>query len=108
MAVPAYATDLNDIFIDGGGTAWTLVGGGRQTDPETDDYIQGSSCWSHDPFSSGIEGGVYNSTETVASSDAVFVWIKCDVIATLATHAAGGMQVLIGSSATAYLSLIHI
>jgi len=101
MAAPTYATDLNDIFLDGGGTAWTLVGGGRQTDPETDDYIQGSSCWSHDPFNSGIEGGVYPSTETVASGDAIFYWIKGDIAAALATHAAGGMQVLVGNAATA-------
>jgi len=102
MAAPAYATDLNDIFLDGGGTAWFLIGGGRQTDPETDDFIQGNSCWSHDPFSSGIEGGLYPSTETVNSGDAVFVWIKCDVVATLAAKAAGGMQVCIGSATTAY------
>lgn len=99
MAVPSYATDLNDIFLDGGPT-WTLVGGGRQTNTETDDYIQGSSCWSHDPFSSGLEGGVMNSAETVATDDAVFVWIKCDVVATIDTHANGGQRILIGNSAT--------
>ena len=101
MAAPSYATDLNDIFLDGGGTVWTLVGGGRMTDPETDDYIQGSSCWSHDPFNSGAEGGVYPSTETVASGDAIYYWIKGDIAAALATHAAGGMQCLVGSAATA-------
>ena len=106
MAVPAYTTDLttNEIFLDGGGTGWTMVGGGRETDPETDDFIQGSSCWSHDPFSSGIEGGVYPSSQTIASGDVVLFWLKCDVVATLATKAAGGMQALIGSSATAYKS----
>lgn len=103
MAVPSYATDLNDIFLDGG-TTWTLVGGGRQTNTETDDFIQGSSCWSHDPFSSGEEGGVMNSAETVAADDAIFYWVKCDVVATLATHASGGMQVLVGNSATALKS----
>ena len=100
MAVPAYATDLNDIYTD---TAnFTLVGGGRVTVSETDDYIQGANCWSHDPFSSGIEGGIHNSSETIAADDAVFIWTKCDVAATLATHAAGGIQCLIGSSATDY------
>jgi len=99
MAVPAYATDLNDIFLNGS-AAWTLVGGGRQTAVETDDFIMGTSCWSHDPFSSGLEGGVFNSAETVATDDAVYVWIKCDVVATLSTHAAGGQRILIGNSAT--------
>ena len=98
MAAPSYATDLNDIFTDGG--TWTTLGG-RVTDPDTDDYIQGSSCWSHDPFSAGIEGGVVNSAETVATDDAVFVWTKADIGPALATHAAGGVQVLIGASSTA-------
>jgi len=99
MAVPAYATDLTDIFTDGG--SWTLVGGGRTTDPDTDDYIQGNSCWSHDPFSSGIEGGVVNSAQTITAGDAVFIWLKADISPALATHAAGGIQALIGNAATA-------
>ena len=98
MAAPAYATDLNDIFTDGG--TWTVLSG-RATDPDTDDFIQGTSCWSHDPFSSGIEGGVVNSAETVAADDAVFVWTKADISPALATHAAGGVQILIGASTTA-------
>lgn len=101
MAAPTYATDLNDIFLDGGGTGWTTVGGGRTTDPETDDFIQGSSCWSHDPFSSGIEGGVYPSSQTITAGDVIFYWIRCDVAQTLATKANGGMQCLVGNSATA-------
>jgi len=101
MAVPAYATDLNNIYEDSDN--FSTVGGGRVTDVETDDYIQGSNCWSHDPFSSGIEGGVHDtvSAETVTAGDAVFIWTKCDVAATLATHSAGGIQVLIGNSPTA-------
>ncbi len=102
MAAPSYATDLNDIFTNGGASSWYLIGGGRETDPETDDFIMGTSCWSHDPFSSGIEGGLYPSSETINSDDAVYVWTKCDVAATLATHAAGGIQVCIGNLTTAY------
>jgi hypothetical protein len=101
MAVPAYATDLTDIYTDTDG--FTAVGGGRITASETDDYIQGNNCWSHDPFSSNIEGGIYGpSSQTIAASDAVYIWTKCDVAATLATHAAGGIQLLVGSSATVY------
>ena len=102
MAVPSYATDLNDIFTNGGASAWTLISGGRTTDPETDDFIMGTSCWSHDPWSSGIEGGIYPSTETVNSGDAIYYWLKCDVVATLATKAAGGMQAVVGDTATTY------
>lgn len=101
MAAPSYATDLTDIYTDTGN--FVTVGGGRVTASETDDYIQGNNCWSHDPFSSGIEGGVHDTVtaQTIATDDAVFVWTKCDVAATLATHAAGGIQVLIGNAATA-------
>lgn len=98
MAVPAYATDLNDIYTDGG--SWTTLAG-RTTDPDTDDYIQGASCWSHDPFSSGIEGGVVNSAQTITAGDAVFIWTKADISPALATHVAGGIQALIGNASTA-------
>lgn len=102
MAVPAYATDLNDIYLDTDN--FSVVGGGRVTAAETDDYIQGSNCWSHDPFSSGIEGGMYDDTTapTITTDDCVFIWTKCDVAATLASHAAGGIQIIMGTSATAY------
>ena len=106
MAAPAYATDLNDIFLDGGASSWSVItsGGpaGAQTDPDTDDFIQGSSCWSRAPFSSAIKGGLYPSTETIATDDAVFFWLKADAVAALDTHAAGGMQALIGDASTAF------
>lgn len=101
MAAPSYATDLTDIYTDTDN--FTIVGGGRVTASETDDYIQGNNCWSHDPFSSAIEGGVYDTVtaETITSGDAVYIWTKCDVAQTLATHAAGGVQALIGNATTA-------
>ena len=99
MAVPAYVTDLKQIFLDGG-PIWTLVGGGRQTNTETDDFIQGTSCWSHDPFSTGLEGGVMNSGQTITAGDAIFYWVKCDIVATLSTHALGGQRLLVGNTAT--------
>jgi hypothetical protein len=102
MAAPSYLTDLSDIYTDTDN--FVVVGGGRVTAAETDDYIQGNNCWSHDPFSSGIEGGMYDATSapSITSGDAVFIWTKCDVAATLATHSAGGIQVIMGDSATAY------
>ena len=98
MAVPAYATDLNDIYTDGG--TWTTLAG-RVTDPDTDDYYQGVSCFSHDPFSSAIEGAVVNSAETITAGFAVFFWTKADIGPALATRAAGGIQALIGNLSTA-------
>ena len=101
MAAPTYATDLNDIYLDTDN--FSTVGGGRVTAAETDDFIQGSNCWSHDPFSTGTEGGVYDTVtgETITADDAVYIWMKCDVAATLGTHAAGGMSALIGNATTA-------
>jgi hypothetical protein len=101
MAVPSYITDLTDIYLDTDN--FTVVGGGRVTAAETDDFIQGNNCWSHDPFSSGTEGGVYDTVtaETITADDAVFIWMKCDVAATIAAHASGGMAALIGDAATA-------
>jgi hypothetical protein len=102
MAAPSYLTDLTDIYIDTDN--FTVVGGGRVTAAETDDFIQGNNCWSHDPFSSGIEGGMYDdgTAPGITAGDAVYVWTKCDVAATLATHAAGGIQVIMGTAGTAY------
>ena len=108
MVAPAYATDLANIIEDmASSTGWTLIssgGGGANsfTAPETDDYIQGSSCISRNPWSSSIRGMLYNASTTIASGDAVFLWWKADVAQALATEASGGIQVLIGSSTSDY------
>jgi hypothetical protein len=109
MAVPSYATDLAAIIEDmASTTGWTLIssgGGGANslTAPETDDFIQGSSCISRNPWTSAnIRGMLYNAATTVASGDAVFLWWKSDVAQALDTLAAGGIQCLIGSGTTAF------
>jgi len=109
MAAPSYTSDLTSNVIYEDSENFSTVGGGRVTDAETDDYIQGSNCWSHDPFSSGTEGGVHDtvSGESIAADDAVFIWMKCDVAATIATHAAGGMAALIGNS-TSNLKVYYV
>jgi hypothetical protein len=113
MAAPSYTTDLTSqqIFTDGGVGTWSLIssGGGGQnslTDPETDDYVQGSSSVSRSPWSSAARGMVFNSSQTIASGDAVFIWTKADVAQALDTKAGvdpqgGGIQCLIGSASSA-------
>jgi hypothetical protein len=102
MAVAVYATDLTDLYTDAQGT-WSLIssGGGGQnslTDPETDDYIQGANSVSRNPFSSSIRGMVNTiGATTVATDDAVWMWVKADVAQALDTKAGGGIQCLIGS-----------
>jgi len=103
MAAPTYATDLSNIIEDmASSSGWTLIssgGGGANsfTVPETDDYIQGNNCISRSPWSSSIRGMVYNSSQTIAAGEAVFLWVKADVAQALATKASGGVQCLVGS-----------
>lgn len=103
MAAASYTTDLADIITDPANTTgWTLIssgGGGANsfTVPETDDYVQGTQCISRSPWSSSIRGMVYNSAQTVAAGEAVWIWWKADVAQALAAKASGGIQALIGS-----------
>lgn len=113
MAVAGYSTDLTtqEVFTEGGGASWTLIssgGGGQsaQTDPETDDFVQGTSCVSRNPWSSSARGMVYNSVQTIAAGDAVFFWTKADVAQALDTKTGldaqgGGIQCLIGDASSA-------
>lgn len=104
MAVPAYATNLTDIILEmASTTGWTLIssgGGGANslTAPETDDFIQGSNCISRNPWTSAaIRGMLFNSSQTITSGHAFFIWAKSDVTQALDTKANGGLQVCIGS-----------
>jgi hypothetical protein len=102
MAAASYTTDLVDIYTDTSGGGFTLIssGGGGQnalTDPETDDYIQGTSSISRNPWSGAIRGMVFSSAQTIAAGNAVFIWTKADIAQALSSKAAGGIQALIGS-----------
>lgn len=100
MAIPNYTTDLIDITLDSG--TFSVLGGGRVTIGETDDFFQGLNCWSHDPFSSGTEGGAFNSAQTITAGNVALIWAKCDVAATLASKVLGGVQAVIGNTASDY------
>lgn len=89
-------------------TGWTALGGGAGglVAPETDFFIQGNNCISKAGWSSAVKGMVYNvgSGQTVASGKAVFMWIYYWAPNSLDVEAGtpGGLQLLIGSSTTAY------
>jgi len=107
MAAPIYATDLAAVIDENtGNTAnFTLItdGGGGQnaiTVADTDDFIEGTSCASRNPFSSSTRGIYYNGGATVASGDAFFVWTKADVAQAIAAKSSGGIQIIIGDNAT--------
>jgi len=105
MAVPSYTTNLTNIIADmPNTTGWTLIstgGGGANAlqAPESDYFIQGSSCISRNPFSSSIRGMVYNfgSGVTITSGEAIFYWVWAGVPNAIGTEAAGGIQCLVGS-----------
>lgn len=107
MAAPLYDTDLTPIIDEGtGNTAnFTLVtdGGGGQNAisvADTDDFIEGSSCASRNPFSNSTRGILYGSgAVTIGSGHAVYIWAKADVAQAIGTKAAGGIQIIIGNNA---------
>lgn len=106
MAAPVYDTDLTPIIDQNNGNTnnFTLIsdGGGGQnalTAVDTDDFIEGSSCASRNPFSNSTRGIVYSAgTTTIPSGSAVYIWTKADVAQALNTKAAGGIQITIGNS----------
>ncbi len=109
MAAPVYTSDLTDLLTDmTSTTGWTALGGGASglVAPETDFFIQGSNCISKAGWSSAVKGMVYNmgSGQTVASGKAVFMWIYYWAPNSLDVEAGtpGGLQLLIGSSTSAY------
>jgi hypothetical protein len=104
MAVAVYSTDLIDIFTDGTTTGWTALGGGASAlSQETDYYIQGISCLSKAAFASAEKGMIFGgATATIPTDGAVFIWVTHQTANSLNTIANGGLQVLLGSSASAY------
>jgi hypothetical protein len=108
MAAPVYDTDLTPLIDENTGNTnnFTLVtdGGGGQnalTAADTDDFIEGSSCASRNPFSSSTRGIFYNNgAVTIPSGNAVYIWAKADVAQAIGTKAAGGIQIIIGNNAT--------
>jgi len=102
MATAVYATDLADINLvetAGGTTGWSALGGGASgLASETDYYIQGDGCISKAGFTATTKGMIYDATTTtVASGDAIFIWLKQNNSNLMDTRANGGQQVLIGS-----------
>lgn len=106
MAAPVYASDLADVITEPTATTgWTALGGGAAgLNAEQDYFVQGSYCLSKNAWAAAAKGQIYNNGSgiTVASGDAVWVWMTHHTPAALATETAGGMQLLIGSGTSAY------
>ena len=104
MTAPVYATDLTDIDQADAIANYTALGGGASgLADETDYFIETPQCISKAGFTATTKGMILNTgTRTVASGDAVFVWLKQNNRNLMDTQANGGAQVLIGDSTTAY------
>lgn len=107
MAIATYTTDLTTINVvdtAGGVTNWTAIGGGASgLASETDFYIQGNACISKAGWSAAIRGMIFTTTAiTLPTNNAIFMWLYMWAPNALSTQSAGGLQVIIGSSTTAY------
>lgn len=105
MAAATYTTDLTNITLAENLTGWAAIGGGPSgLVAETDFFIQGTACVSKSGWSAAVRGQIFDNGAgvTVASGSAVFMWLYMWAPNALSTQAAGGLQVLIGSSTTAF------
>lgn len=107
MAAAVYASDLVDILVDmAATTGWTALGGGASglVAPETDFFIQGSNCISKAGWSTSTRGMIYGAGAgiTVPANKAIYMWVYFWAPNSLAVEASGGLQILIGSSASAF------
>jgi hypothetical protein len=101
-----YATNLNTFWLDGATTVSALGGGGAGLgNPETDTFIQGSSCISKGAWTNAIKGFIIDGLAanfTVPADGAVIAYAKYDAAGSLATKASGGFRYIIGSSSGDY------
>lgn len=104
MAAAVYTTDLVDLNLAEVTTNWTNIGTGALA-AETDFFVQGSACISKPGWTGdATRGAIYNSGagQTITTPNAYFAWVNFWGPGALETQANGGLQLIIGSSTTAY------
>ena len=106
MAVANYTTDLDDFWVDGATTVSAIgTGGASLGNPETDFFIQGSGSISKGAWTNATKGFIIDglgATFTVPTDGCVIAFAKYDSQGSLATKAAGGFRMIIGSDDGAY------
>ena len=105
MAAASYTTDLSSQVIsacDSNSTPLTFTNIGTGADAtETDYYIQGSACVSK-PFNI-TTGGIYVTTsQAITSGQCYWAWYYFACPNALLTEVNGGLQAMVGQSATNY------
>lgn len=112
MAVPAWATDLTDVWLDAAATTgWTILGTGAIS-ADTDFYIQAGAtnknCISKIAWTAAIKGMIYSAgTFSVGTDGVVIAWGFYSASASLQVRnpgaaTAGGLMLIVGSATTAY------
>lgn len=105
MAVPAWATDLTDIWVGGSIASWTAIGGGASgLNQETDYFIQGTDCVSKNAWTNARKGMIYNngSSFTVPADGVIVLWGYYAATNSLDTLANGGVRMMVGSGSGDY------
>jgi hypothetical protein len=107
MAAASYTTDLAVLSLADATTGFDEPTGstaGGNAASETDFFIQGASCVSKTFNATGVGGLAYTAgaAVTIPTDGAAYVWTYYSCPNALATKVNGGVQILIGNSATAY------
>jgi hypothetical protein len=107
MAAASYTTDLAVLSLADAITGFSEPTGstaGGNAASETDFFIQGTSCVSKTFNATGVGGLAYTAgaAVTIPTDGAAYTWTYYSCPNALATKASGGVQILIGNSATAY------
>lgn len=108
MAAPAWATNMTTFWVSAtGATTVTALGGGASGlgNPETDFYIENSSCLSKAAWTNATKGFIVDAlgtTFTVPTDGGIIMWAKYDAQASLDTKTNGGFQFIQGSANNAY------
>jgi len=108
MAISTYSTNMTDLLVGTGDAVNTTAVGTGQAgiNDETDYFIQGTGCTSKNAFASAKKGMIWNSSSDRASligTDGAFlVWCTHATPNSLDVISNGGIDLIIGSSISAY------
>jgi len=108
MAAPAWATNMTNFWVTAtGATTVTSIGtgGAGLGNPETDFFIESTSCISKAAWTNATKGFIIDALGanfTVPTDGAVIFFAKYDAQGSLDTKANGGFQSIIGSASGAY------
>ncbi len=93
MAVPDWATNLADIYLEGAGNFSALGTGGAGLQIETDYFIQGTNCHSKDAWTNAIKGLITDDgvgSITVPTNGAIVAWLYYSASNALEVQNPGG------------------